>query len=254
MQPDSGRTRRRHLNYPNVMSTLAVFLALGGTAAALSGSNTVFSDDIVNDQVRSADVRDDTLAAGGLTAPDLRAGSVGPSEVRNNSLGGGDIADGTLGSIDIANGNLIDADIELNSLTGASIDESTLDQVPSALVGGLGRQGAELDVCDPESNEFVFCKNSQLFNVPPGGARALVLARLSGASGSGSGRCRLGTSSIGVMPDTDQIVSGLENTTLVGITDPLPPGPTDFAVDCNETGGEMIYGELAVSALLISPS
>lgn len=206
------------------MSTLAVFVALGGTATALSGSNTVFSDDIVDDQVRSADVRNDTLTGGGLTAADLRAGSVGPSEVKNNSL------------------------------TGASIDEFTLDQVPSALVGGLGRQGPELAACDPESSEFVFCKNSQLFNVPPGGARALVLARLSGASSGGSGRCRLGTSSIGVMPDTDQIVSGLENTTLVGITDPLPPGLTDFAVDCSETGGEMIYGELAVSALLISPN
>jgi len=222
---------------------LALFLVIaGGTAYA---ANTISSSDIINgevktadisdtDGVRSADVRNDTLSGGGLTDADLRNGSVGNTE--------------------IADGGVRSPEVQSESLTGGDVAESTLGQVPSALVGGLGRQGAELAVCDPETSEFVFCKNSQLFDVPSGGARALVLARLSGASNSGSGRCRLGTSSIGVMPDTDQIVSGLENTTLVGITDPLPPGPTDFAVDCSETGGEMIYGELAVSAVLISPS
>jgi hypothetical protein len=40
---------RSHLTYANVMATIAVFLVLsGGTAVALNGSNTVFSDDIVN--------------------------------------------------------------------------------------------------------------------------------------------------------------------------------------------------------------
>ena len=38
--------------YANVMSTLAVFFALaGGTAYALDGSNTVFTDDIIDNQV-----------------------------------------------------------------------------------------------------------------------------------------------------------------------------------------------------------
>ena len=39
---------RSKLTYANVMATLAVFIALGGgtTAVALSGSNTVQSDDL----------------------------------------------------------------------------------------------------------------------------------------------------------------------------------------------------------------
>jgi hypothetical protein len=41
----------------NVVGYVALFLVLsGGTAYALDGSNTVFSDDITNDQVRSVDV------------------------------------------------------------------------------------------------------------------------------------------------------------------------------------------------------
>ena len=59
----------------------------------------MFSDDIVDNQVRSADVRNDTLAGGGLTAADLRAASVGGSEVTNDSLTGGDVKESTLGRV-----------------------------------------------------------------------------------------------------------------------------------------------------------
>jgi len=87
------RWLRSHLTYANVMVTILAFIVLtGGTAVALSGSNTVFSDDIVDNQVFSADVRNDTLAGGGLGAVDLRLGSVGGSEVANSSLGVGELS------------------------------------------------------------------------------------------------------------------------------------------------------------------
>jgi hypothetical protein len=59
-----------------VVALIALFVALGGSAAALSGSNTVFSDDIVNDQVYSADVRNDNLSGGGLTGIDIKEGTL----------------------------------------------------------------------------------------------------------------------------------------------------------------------------------
>jgi hypothetical protein len=87
------RRIRDHLTYANLMATIAVFLVLsGGTAVALSGSNTVFSVDIVNDQVNSLDVRNDTLSGGGLAAADLKPGSVGSSEVVNGSLRTSDLS------------------------------------------------------------------------------------------------------------------------------------------------------------------
>jgi hypothetical protein len=91
------RRLRSHLTYANVMATIAVFLVLGGgSAVALSGSNTVFSDDIVDNQVYSADVRNDTLSGGGLGAPDLRPNSVASSEAAANSLKGVDIDESQL--------------------------------------------------------------------------------------------------------------------------------------------------------------
>jgi hypothetical protein len=85
---------RFHLTYANVMSTLGVFLILGGGVAY--AANTVFSSDIVDNQVYSADVRNDTLGGGGLAASDLSPGSVGPSEA--TGLTGADIADAASGS------------------------------------------------------------------------------------------------------------------------------------------------------------
>ena len=54
---------RARLTYANVVATLSLFLVLsGGTAIALKGSNSVFSNDIAHNQVKSVDVRKDTLA------------------------------------------------------------------------------------------------------------------------------------------------------------------------------------------------
>jgi hypothetical protein len=94
---------RTHIR-SNIIGYVALFFALStGSAVALSGSNTVFTDDIVNDQVYSADVRNDALSGGGLAAPDLRPSSVGTSEVAANSLNGGDINESGLGIVPNAN-------------------------------------------------------------------------------------------------------------------------------------------------------
>jgi hypothetical protein len=48
---------RQHLSYANVVSTLCLFLVVGGgSAVALSGSNTVLSDDIKNGEVKARDL------------------------------------------------------------------------------------------------------------------------------------------------------------------------------------------------------
>jgi hypothetical protein len=76
---------RSRLTYANVVASLALFLVLsGGTAVALTGSNTVFSDDIVNGQVK---------------ATDLGPGSVGGSEVQDNSVTGADVKESSLARV-----------------------------------------------------------------------------------------------------------------------------------------------------------
>lgn len=97
----SGRISE-HLR-SNIVGYIALFcFAFSGTAVALDGSNTVFSDDIVNNAVRSEDVRDDTLSNGGLAAVDLAPDSVGHSEVADDSLNRFDLAANSVGSSEIA--------------------------------------------------------------------------------------------------------------------------------------------------------
>jgi hypothetical protein len=68
------RLIRSHLTFANVASAIALFIALsGGTAIALSGANTVFSDDIVDGEVKSPD-----LAKLGFTA--VKPNPVGSSD------------------------------------------------------------------------------------------------------------------------------------------------------------------------------
>jgi hypothetical protein len=129
---------RRRPSHATVVAYLALFVALGGTSAvALSGSNTVFSDDIANDNFNSP-----TEGQGGLVASDLRAGSVTGSEVADSSLTGNDVFNNTISGADITNGSLTGADVfdntiggadvTNNSLSGADINESSLARVPDA--------------------------------------------------------------------------------------------------------------------------
>ncbi len=66
---------RERLTFANVVSCIALFIALGGSAVALK-ANSVGSHQIRNDSVRGQDVRN-----GSLKGKDLAAGSVGEREL-----------------------------------------------------------------------------------------------------------------------------------------------------------------------------
>ena len=76
---------RPRLTYANVMSTIAVVFAVGGGAAY--AANTVFSEDIVNGEVKTQDIATE---------------GVHTSDVENNGLTGVDIKESTLSGVDDA--------------------------------------------------------------------------------------------------------------------------------------------------------
>ncbi len=163
------RKLSRRLSYANVMATVAVFIALGGSAYAV---NTVRSSDIVDNEVYSADVRNDNLSGGGLAsgdiqdgamttneikddnqpfgglfAQDLAAGSVGSSEVADNSLSNTDVIEesllfnNTLNANDIGAGAVGSSEVANDSLTGSDINESTLVGVKDGCHSGAALLG-----------------------------------------------------------------------------------------------------------------
>jgi hypothetical protein len=96
---------RQRLTYANVMSTVAVFVALGGSSyAALQ----IDSGDIANNSVRGADIRNR---------------SISERDVRRNTLGGRSIRESRLGRVPRARradrlGNLTASDLLLRCPTG----------------------------------------------------------------------------------------------------------------------------------------
>ena len=173
-------------------------LQTGGAYAA----NTVFSSDIVDNEVYPADVRNDSLAGGGLTAADLRPGSVGSSEVLNDTVVGLnlDLRAGSVGASEVIN----------NSLGGDDINEAGLATVPASVLGGLGFTGQRQDgnpgqgSCNPETDTYVNCNMVAWLNLPRP-ARVLVIgsvnARTEVGASNGLGNCHLGTTA-GPIPDS----------------------------------------------------
>lgn len=102
---------RRHLTYANVMSSLAVFLILGGAtafAAKKVGSN----------EIKANSIKTGKIVKEAVTAGKLKKGAVTEAKIADGAVTTNKIAD--------------------NAVTGAKVDEATLGQVPNAAkVGGF---------------------------------------------------------------------------------------------------------------------
>ena len=80
---------RKHLSYANLMATIAVFIALGGSAYAIKlKQNSVGAKQIKPNAVNGTKVADQSLSG-----QDVQVGSLGGQEIQDGSLGPGDVAD-----------------------------------------------------------------------------------------------------------------------------------------------------------------
>jgi hypothetical protein len=95
---------RSRLTYSNVVSSLALFLALS-TGAAYA-ANTVFSTDIVDGEVKTPD-----LATAGVTSLKLAANSVGGGKVIDHTLTAADLAANSVGSGEVVDFGLTNQDV-----------------------------------------------------------------------------------------------------------------------------------------------
>jgi hypothetical protein len=138
----------------HVIAYVALFFALtGGTAFALSGSNTVFTDDIVNGEVKSADIGADEvkspdilnngvktadIADGHVRSPDIQDDAVGSSEIADNAVDSSEIAANAVGSSKIAanavdSSKIADLAVTTGKLGGASVTAPKLANTQDGL-------------------------------------------------------------------------------------------------------------------------
>lgn len=163
---------RRHLSFPNVISMIALFAALGGTSYAVA--NSVGSAEIRKNAVKASEI-----AKNAVRAAEIRRNAVGASEIRSNAVAGGDVADGTLGSGDLgdnsvgsgelgdssvgsgelADGGVGSGDVADNGLTATDIDGASLDpEVGPDTFARVGSTGT-LDAGTPAQNKNIVQDN-----------------------------------------------------------------------------------------------
>jgi hypothetical protein len=93
----------------NAVNYVALFLALSGTAYALDGSNTVFSDDIVDGQVKAEDIKGANvttvdLGTGAVTADTLAGGAVSTDTLAGAAVSTDKLAGGAVSTDKLADG------------------------------------------------------------------------------------------------------------------------------------------------------
>lgn len=95
---------RKRLTYANVMSSIAVFLVVGGaTAFAALGKNTVGSKQLKKNAVTSAKIKNNAV-----TTNKIKKNAVNGAKVKDGSLTGADINLGALGTVpSAANANTV---------------------------------------------------------------------------------------------------------------------------------------------------
>jgi hypothetical protein len=135
---------RPRITFANVVSVIALFVALSGTAIAThpGGENTISTADIMNGEVKTGDIGD-----GEVRNPDLGADSVASGKIDDRQVKNADLSIGASSSNTIADGGVRGIDVANDSLTGANIDEATLD------VGARAYARMDSFTCSPSATE-----------------------------------------------------------------------------------------------------
>jgi hypothetical protein len=122
---------RRHVSFANVVSMLALFIALGGTSYALA-TNSVGHKAIKKNAVR---------------ASEIKTRAVGASEIRSNAVAGGDVADGSIGSLDLGDDSVGSGELAADSVGNGEMADNSVGSA-EVIDGSLGENDLQPGLLD----------------------------------------------------------------------------------------------------------
>jgi hypothetical protein len=124
------------VTYSNVMSTVAVFLALGGGSVAVAGmvaDDSVDSGSVVNDSLQSKDLRNEVavkgqdVVDGELGSSDIATDGVGAAEIASSAVDSPEVAPDAITGAEISSSSVFSSDISDGTITGADIGDGQVD-------------------------------------------------------------------------------------------------------------------------------
>ena len=163
------------LTYANIVSTLVLFLALGGGAAY--AASKVSSGDLAPGAVHTSDVFKRAITSGKLAV-----GAVRSNQVVDGAIGSKQLADGAIGAKQIAN-----AAIGSKQIGAAAVAPSNLEFPVFYAASPKGGSAPVTEGPDPYPlSDSTWVQNPGQIEVVFGGANATLAY-----DGSGSGSCQL---------------------------------------------------------------
>jgi hypothetical protein len=118
------------LSYANVVSTLALIIALSGGVAY---ATTKLPDRSVGEfQLRPGAVTAEKIRKNAVTAPKIKAEAIKQGKLANDSITAAKLTQGSVAGASLQNNSVTDEKIAPETITGDKVVESTLSQVPSA--------------------------------------------------------------------------------------------------------------------------
>lgn len=165
----------QRLSYANVVSTIALVLALGGAtafAAAELGPNTVGTRQLKANAVTGLKIKDGAvnsgkIAAGSIGGPQLAAGGVSGDKIAGSAVSGDKISAGAVSGDKIAAGAITTGKLADGSVTASKIDPAAL---PGSSVRVAQRIVGSASVAFPTtfSQEVRYQFDNPTFVQPPG--------------------------------------------------------------------------------------
>ena len=134
---------RKHLTYANAMSSIAVFLILGGATAIAAGGlgkNTVGSKQLKKNAVTAVKVKDGSLLGADFAAGQLPAGATGAAGAKGATGPAGPagvIAANSVNSSHVIDESLTAADLAPNSVGSSEVSENSIgsSEIATGIVG-----------------------------------------------------------------------------------------------------------------------
>jgi hypothetical protein len=156
---------RARLTYANVVSTLALFLALGGATAF--AVQQLPKKSVGAKQLRPGAVTADKIRKNAVTAPKLKAEAVKEGKLANLAVKEQKLANAAVSNQKLANGSVTTEKIGAEAVTGAQLNEATVGQVPSA-------DHANTATFAESANPVAFAAVDQEGNVDPANSKGAI--------------------------------------------------------------------------------
>jgi hypothetical protein len=121
---------RKRLTYANVISTLALFVALSMGSAYAASQLTPKS--VGAKQLRPGAVTADKIRKNAVTAPKIESLAIKQGKIAAGAVTGAKIANGSISAEKLPDGVISSEKIVNGSVTGEKADEASFSQVPSA--------------------------------------------------------------------------------------------------------------------------